>query len=86
VELVKFGGSQTVHALRLRVERTPPSVNRPAVTKIAAHRGVFSHYAATTLIRPALRDRGFRRITISTSRSSAVNRFISRSTEKPASL
>ena len=42
--------------------------------------------AATTLIRPAFRERGFRRITISTSWSSAVNRFIRRSTEKPASL
>jgi hypothetical protein len=43
-------------------------------------------HAATTLIRPAFRERGFRRITISTSWSSAVNRFIKRSTEKPASL
>lgn len=43
-------------------------------------------WAATTLIRPAFRDRGFGRITISTSWSSAVNRLISRSTEKPASL
>ena len=42
--------------------------------------------AATTLIRPAFRERGFRRMTISTSWSSAVNRFISRSTEKPTSL
>ena len=32
--------------------------------------------AATTLIRPVFRERGFRRITISTSWSSAVNRFI----------
>jgi hypothetical protein len=38
-------------------------------------------HAATTLIRPAFRERGFRRITISTSWSSAVNRFIRRSTE-----
>ena len=37
----------------------------------------------TTLIRPAFRERGFRRITISTSWSSAVNRFIKRSTENP---
>jgi hypothetical protein len=42
--------------------------------------------AATTLIRAALRERGFCRITISTSWSSAVNRFIRRSTEKPTSL
>ena len=42
--------------------------------------------AATTLIRAAFRERGFCRITISTSWSSAVNRFIRRSTEKPASL
>jgi hypothetical protein len=42
--------------------------------------------AATTLIRPAFRERGFRRITISMSWSSAVNRFIRRSTENPASL
>src|SRR5204863_8679221 len=43
-------------------------------------------YAATTLMRPVLRDRGFRRMTISMSWSSAVSRFIKRSTEKPASL
>ena len=42
--------------------------------------------AVTTLIRPAFRERGFRRITISMSWSSAVNRFIRRSTENPASL
>ena len=41
--------------------------------------------AAVTRTRPALRDRGFRRITISTSRSSAVRKFISRSTENPSS-
>ena len=43
-------------------------------------------YAATTLIRPAFRERGFCRITISTSWSSAVKRFMRRSTENPASL
>src|SRR5437773_9506862 len=37
--------------------------------------------AATTLIRPAFRERGFCRITISTSWSSAVSKFIKRSTE-----
>ena len=42
--------------------------------------------AATTVIRPPFRERRFRRITISTSWSTAVNRFIRRSTEKPASL
>ena len=42
--------------------------------------------AATTLIRPAFRERGFCRMTISMSRSRAVSRFIRRSTEKPASL
>ena len=42
--------------------------------------------AATTLIRPAFRERGFRRITISTSWSTAVKKFIRRSTENPASL
>jgi hypothetical protein len=45
-----------------------------------------SDHAATTLIRPPFRERGLRRITISTSWSSAVSRFIKRSTEKPASL
>jgi hypothetical protein len=39
-----------------------------------------------TLIRAACRERGFFRITISTSKSAAVNKFISRSREKPASL
>jgi uncharacterized protein (DUF433 family) len=39
-----------------------------------------------TLIRAAFRERGFFRITISTSKSTAVNKFISRSREKPASL
>ena len=48
--------------------------------------GFFLNYAATTVIRPAFRERGFRRITISTSWSSAVKRFIRRSTEKPSSL
>ena len=43
-------------------------------------------YAATTLISAALRERGFFRITISTSRSRTVSSVISRSTEKPASL
>ena len=37
--------------------------------------------AATTLIVAAFRDRGLRRITISTSWLSAVNRFIRRSTK-----
>ncbi len=48
--------------------------------------GAISAQAATTLIRAAFRDRGFFRMTISTSWSSAVSRFIRRSTEKPASL
>jgi len=42
--------------------------------------------AATTIIRAARRDRGFRFMTISTSRSRAVSIVISRSTENPASL
>ena len=42
--------------------------------------------AATTLILAAFRVRGFFRMMISTSWSSAVSRFIRRSTEKPASL
>lgn len=46
----------------------------------------YTGHEATTLIRPVFRERGFRRITISTSWSSAVNRFIRRSTEKPSSL
>jgi hypothetical protein len=50
------------------------------------HRRGSWRYAVATMIRPALRERGFRRITISTSWPTAVNRFISRSTEKPASL
>lgn len=42
--------------------------------------------AATTLMRPERRERGFRLITIRTSWSSAVRKVISRSTEKPAIL
>jgi hypothetical protein len=42
--------------------------------------------AATTEIRATARDRGFLRMTISTSWSSAVRNVISRSTEKPSSL
>ena len=43
-------------------------------------------HAATTLMRAAARERGFLRMTISTSRSSALSSVISRSTEKPSSL
>ena len=60
-------------------------IQKPARILMAG-KYVCQDYAATTLIRPAFRERGFRRITISTSWSSAVNRFIRRSTEKPASL
>ena len=42
--------------------------------------------AATTEIRPAVRDRGLALISICTSWSSAVGNVISRSTEKPSSL
>jgi hypothetical protein len=35
-------------------------VNRSAVTKMARAPRAFSPYAATTLIRPTVRDRGFR--------------------------
>jgi hypothetical protein len=42
-------------------------------------------HAAEIRIRASLRDLGFGRIVISTSRSSAVRKFISRSTENPAS-
>src|SRR4029078_2600380 len=49
-------------------------------------RAVLSPQAATTRIRPVFRERGFRRMRISMSWSSAVNRFMSRSTENPASL
>lgn len=40
--------------------------------------------AATKLFGAARRERGFRLITIRTSRSTAVKKVISRSTEKPA--
>ena len=69
----------------LSVAYRRPDMRRP-VNLAKFH---FAHrvgYALTTLIRPALRERGFGRITISTSRSSAVNRLISRSIEKLASL
>ena len=42
--------------------------------------------AATTLMRAVFLERGFLRITISTSWSSAVSRFIRRSIENPESL
>ena len=43
-------------------------------------------HAATTVIRATFLDRGFLRITISTSWSNAFSRVIRRSTEKPLSL
>jgi hypothetical protein len=46
----------------------------------------FERRALVRFRRAAFRERGFWRITISTSWSTAVNSFISRSTEKPASL
>ena len=48
--------------------------------------GAGERQAATTRICAAGRERGFLRMTISTSRSSAVRKVISRSTENPASL
>jgi hypothetical protein len=42
-------------------------------------------YAAVTKILAALREAGFRRMTISMSRPSAVRKFMSRSTENPSS-
>ena len=71
-----------------RVSRPPlsSSMNRSVLKDILLDRSFVEDYAATTLIRPVFRDRGFRRITISTSWSTAVSRFIKRSTEKPASL
>lgn len=48
------------------------------------NRGCITGYAAVTRIRAALRERGFRRMSISTSRSSAVRKFISLSTENPS--
>jgi hypothetical protein len=51
-----------------------------------ASRSAHAGYAATTEIRAAVRERGFFRITISTSWSSAVRNVINRSTEKPSSL
>jgi len=44
-----------------------------------------SNHAAVTWIRVPFRERGFRRMTISTSRSSVVRKCINRSTEKPSS-
>ena len=48
--------------------------------------GVLRAQAAVTMMRAAGRERAFFRITISTSRSSAVRKVMSRSTENPASL
>jgi hypothetical protein len=66
----------------VRLQRICAAAERAWVSKASVART----QAATTLIRAVFRERGFRRITISTSWSSAVNRFIKRSTEKPASL
>jgi ABC-type glycerol-3-phosphate transport system substrate-binding protein len=58
-------------------QRDPERVTVPAGLSVQA---------AVTLMRAAGRERGFFRMTISTSRSSAVRNVISRSTEKPSSL
>ena len=70
-----------------REHRNSPNVRIIGNTAYPLYPTVRSRtHAATTLIRAAFRERGFRRITISTSWSSAVKRFIRRSTENPASL
>jgi hypothetical protein len=78
-----LGSHSTTSAARryaVSSRRPAPRTSRPAVSVPSQPQ------AATTLIRAAFRERGFRRITISTSWSSAVKRFIRRSTEKPSSL
>src|SRR5580692_6647385 len=91
-------GVSEIHDSKFLLHGQSGLVARYRVPKLCPHkRGSFGltpyeseltiqgHYAAEIRMRASLRDRGFGRIVISTSRSSAVRKCIKRSTENPSS-